>query len=171
MPIKPNISSKTDYALRPSVPSSQKQNATEFNLIVSAIRANYERLILRWSTDITANTILLVGQYILFTDEGIYRVHTSFDVGNPITWDASKVTQIGGSGSGSRPAFADWDASVDAMPTDSDALGSGTAGAILKGDEVIFTAGGNIQGEEWPVNTIGKAKQNSPTDDDHWRLY
>lgn len=99
-PIKPNIGTKTDFASRPSVPSSQKENASEFNLIVAAIRANYERLILRWATDISANEVLPVGQYVVFTDDVIYRIHTSYNVGSPITWDASKATAISGSGGG-----------------------------------------------------------------------
>lgn len=92
-PIKPNIGSKTDFATRPSVPSSQKESATEFNLIVSAIRANYERLILNWNTDILVNTTLPVGQYVLFND-GIYIIDTAYNVGSPITWDDTKATLI-----------------------------------------------------------------------------
>lgn len=67
-------------------------------------------------------------------------------------------------------AFEDWDASGDAMPTDADNLGSGEGGDILKGDRVIFTVGGLIDGIFWPVDSIGTAKQNSPTLDTHWRL-
>lgn len=116
-PIKPNIGTKSDYASRPSVPSSQKENATEFNLIVSALRANYERLILRWATDVSVNEILPVGQYIVFTDEGIYRVHTAFNVGSPITWDVSKVTQIGGGSDHFKGVYADETALNTAHPT------------------------------------------------------
>lgn len=68
-------------------------------------------------------------------------------------------------------AFSDWDASGNIMPVDEDAIGSGVAGAILKGDRVIFTDAGTINGDLWPEGTIGTAKQNSPTLDSHWRLY
>lgn len=68
-------------------------------------------------------------------------------------------------------AFENWDASGDSMPTNSDNLGSGEGGDILKGDRVIFTVGGLINGDFWPVDTIGTAKQNSPTLDTHWRLF
>ena len=76
-------------------------------------------------------------------------------------------------------AFAEWDASGNDMPEDSDAIGSGTSGAILKGDRVIFTEGGtigqldsddNIFSDPWPKRTIGTAMQDSPTEDYHWRL-
>lgn len=99
-PIKPNIATKSNFVSRPSVPSSQKHSAADFNQIVAAIRANYERLILRWATDIVVNTTLPAGQYVVYTDEIIYRVHTAFSVGDPLTWDASKVTAIGGTGGG-----------------------------------------------------------------------
>lgn len=94
VPIKPNIATKSDYASRPSVPSSQKESASEFNQVVAAIRANYERLILNWATDILVNTTLEVGQYILYTDSSIYKIITSYNVGSPITWDASKAILI-----------------------------------------------------------------------------
>lgn len=68
-------------------------------------------------------------------------------------------------------AFADWDASVNAMPTNADNIGSGEGGDILKGDKVIFTSGGTIGGDDWPEGTIGIAKQNSPTLPTHWRLF
>lgn len=68
-------------------------------------------------------------------------------------------------------AFSDWDASVNVMPTDADEVGSGEDGAILKGDQVLFTGAGTINGEFWPETTIGIAKQNSPTLYSHWRLY
>lgn len=170
VPIKPVIGTKTNFAARPSVPSNQKQNATEFNLLVEAVRANYERVILNWDTDIAINTTLVVGQYILFSGS-IYIIDTGYNVGSPITWNGANATVIGGGGSGNRPAFADWDASVDAMPTDSDAIGSGTSGAVIKGDQVVFTDAGNIDGEDWPIGTIGTALQNSPTTDAHWRLF
>lgn len=96
MPIKPNIATKSNFALRPSVPANQKENADEFNLLVTSIRANYDRLLLNWLTDIAANTTLEVGQYILF--DGIqYRIITSYNVGNPITWNAANAEAIGGS--------------------------------------------------------------------------
>jgi len=169
IPIKPVIGTKSNFAARPSVPSSQKQNASEFNLLVEAVRANYERVILNWDTDIPVNTTLIAGQYVLFSGS-IYIIDTGYNVGSPLTWNAGNASVIAG-GSANRPAFADWDASVDAMPTDADGIGSGTTGAIVKGDQVIFTVAGNIGGEDWPINTVGTAKQNSPTLDTHWRLH
>lgn len=94
-PINPNLStSKTDFASRPSVPASQKESATEWNLLVAAVKANYERLILAWSTDVLANTTLVLGQYVLFTDNIIYRINTAYNVSSPITWDAAKATAL-----------------------------------------------------------------------------
>jgi hypothetical protein len=58
-----------------------------------------------------------------------------------------------------------------AMPLDAAAIGSGDSGAIQEGDEVRLSVAGNIGGEDWPVGTIGKALQNSPTLASHWRLY
>jgi hypothetical protein len=86
--------------------------------------------------------------------------------------DTITVTISGGtSTAGTRPGYADWDASGNLMPTDSDALGSGTAGAILKGDMVKFTVAGTIVSQLWPIGTIGIANQNSPTLNTHWRLF
>lgn len=93
-PIKPDIATKEDYALRPSVPSNKKQNATEFNLLVSSVRANYERLILDWTTDVVINTTLLAGQYIRFTDNFIYRITTGYNVGNPLTWVSGNAVAV-----------------------------------------------------------------------------
>lgn len=92
-PIKPSIATKSNYAVRPSVPSSQKQSADEFNLLVSAVRANYERLILNWDTDIGVNDTLPVGQYVL-NDGAVYIITTSYNVGSPITWDDAKATVV-----------------------------------------------------------------------------
>jgi hypothetical protein len=99
IPIKPNIGTKSNLHTRPNIPVSQKENATEFNLLVSSIRANYERLILNWDTDIAVNTILEVNQYVLFTGV-IYRITTSYDVGDPLTWNAANAVSIGGSSGG-----------------------------------------------------------------------
>jgi len=171
VPIKPVIATKTDYASRPSIPSSQKQNATEFNLLVSAIRANYERLILEWSTDIVVNTTLPVGQYVL-KDGIIYKITTSYNVGSPITWDPSKATTI--INTGARPVFVEWDATGDTVPVDADGIGSGAAGAILAGDQFFFGGGGgnfnplSLGDEFFPANTVITAKQNSPTLETHY---
>lgn len=62
-----------------------------------------------------------------------------------------------------------WDPS-GGLPVDADGIGAGTAGAILGGDEVVFSPGGTIDGEFWPDGTLAKAKQNSPTLSSHWRL-
>ncbi len=94
-PIKPNIGTKTDFAARPSVPAGQKESSTEFNLLVAAVRANFERLILDWTTDIPINTTLLVGQYVLFTGT-LYRITTSYSVGSPLTWNGANAVAIGG---------------------------------------------------------------------------
>lgn len=67
-------------------------------------------------------------------------------------------------------AFENWDASGDLLPVNSDNIGSGDGGDILKGDRVIFTTGGNFFGEFWGEDTIATAKQNSPTLESHWRL-
>jgi hypothetical protein len=136
-PIKPNIGSKTDFAPRPSVPASQKENATEFNLLVSAIRANYERLILNWLTDVAANATLDAGQYVLFSGL-FYRIHTSYNVGNPITWDDTKATLISG---GVDHFRGDYDASSNLYPATG---GAGAAGAILAGDTFRVSVGGNL---------------------------
>lgn len=167
VPTKPNIGTKSDYAARPSIPSGQKQNATEFNLLVSAVRANYERLILDWTTDIPVNTTLVVGQYVLFSS-GVYKITTSYSVGSPITWNGANADLII---SGSSKAFADWDLSSDTMPLDADAIGSGASGAIVRGDEIYITVVGDANGEERPVGTIARALQNNPTLDSHWRYF
>lgn len=167
VPINPTIGTKSNFINRPSVPTSQKQSATEFNTLVSAVKANYERLILNWSTDIAVNTTLAVGQYVLFSG-ALYIIDTSYNVGSPLTWNASNATALT---SGGGKAFSDWDLSVNVMPTDSDGVGSGTAGAIVRGDEVYITVEGDANGELRPVGTIGKALQNSPTLDSHWRYY
>jgi hypothetical protein len=72
---------------------------------------------------------------------------------------------------GNKHYRGNWDASGGAMPLDAAAIGSGDSGAIQEGDEVRLSVAGNIGGEDWPVGTIGKALQNSPTLASHWRLY
>lgn len=71
-------------------------------------------------------------------------------------------------------AFEEWDASGDTLPTDSDEIGSGDDGAILKGDRVYFTTAGDFDtglgSETFPAGTIATAKQNSPTLTSHWLL-
>lgn len=108
-------------------------------------------------TELPVANALSGAELIEVVQGGVNKQSTAQDITNLVT--------------SARPSFSDWDASGDAMPTDSDAVGSGAAGAILKGDQVIFTVGGNIRGEDWPAETIGIAKQNSPTLDTHWRLY
>lgn len=97
-PINPNLStSKTDYASRPGIPASQKESATEWNLLVSAVKANYERLILDWTTDILANVTLSVGQYVLYDDGvaiAVYKIITAYNVGSPITWNPANAEII-----------------------------------------------------------------------------
>lgn len=70
-----------------------------------------------------------------------------------------------------RPAFADWDLSGNTMPVNADAIGSGAAGAILRGDEVYFTVAGTANGELRPAGSSAKALRNTPTLDTHWRYY
>lgn len=93
VPIKLNIPEKSNWALRPSVPANQKQNADEYNLLTAAVTANYDRLILNWDTDIPVNTVLTVGQYVL-KDNTVYRIITQYNVGSPITWNASNAESI-----------------------------------------------------------------------------
>ena len=94
MPNKLSIPTKSNFVSRPSVPSNQKQSATEFNALKDTINANYERLILDWSTDIAANVELPVGQKILFTDNVIYKIITAYNVGSPATWDGTKTVRL-----------------------------------------------------------------------------
>lgn len=93
VPIKLNIPEKSNWALRPSVPANQKQNADEYNLLTAAVTANYDRLILNWDTDIPVNAVLTVGQYVL-KDNNVYRIITQYNVGSPITWNASNAESI-----------------------------------------------------------------------------
>lgn len=117
MPIKPNIGTKSDYAIRPSVPANQKESSNEFNLLVQAVRSNYERLILNWTTDIIVNTVLEVGQFVLFTDNAIYRIDTAYNVGNPITWNSGNATIL--FSSAFKGAYASEAALIAAHPTSS----------------------------------------------------
>lgn len=117
VPIKPNIGTKTDFAARPSVPSGQKESATEFNLLVAALRANYERLILDWGTDIVVNTTLEVGQYVRFTDNFIYRIITSYNVGNPLTWVGGNAVAVNSDASKFKGVYVDDTALTTVNPT------------------------------------------------------
>ena len=85
IPIKPEIISKTNFAIRPTVPITQKETAEEFNLLVNSVRANYERLVFDWDTDVANNSVLVVGQYVLY-DTMLYQITTSYNVGSPATW-------------------------------------------------------------------------------------
>ena len=97
IPIKINIPAKSDYVARPSVPSSQKESAAEFNQVIAALRANYDRLIINWDTDIVINTTLEVGQYILYLTS-VYRIIISYNVGSPITWNPANAILMFGTG-------------------------------------------------------------------------
>jgi len=166
VPIKPSIATKTDYAPRPSIPSSQKQNATEFNLIVSAIRANYERVILNWDTDIVINTTLPVGQYVLYSGS-IYIITTAYSVGSPLTWNGANAAAIGSAGAS--PFRGSW-AGTTALPVDADNIGSDTDGDILAGDYWIFTNQVVFGGSVFPPKSVAMAIQNSPTTLAHWTI-
>lgn len=72
------------------------------------------------------------------------------------------VTAIGGVGH----FRGNWSYAAEVLPVDADAVGSGTAGAILAGDEFILSPGGG----DWPEGTIIKARQNTPTTAAHWRF-
>jgi len=84
VPIKLNLPDKTNFVSRPSIPAGQKQSANDYNAIKAAVTANYDRLILDWTTDILVNQILTVGQYILFTD----------NVLTPITWNGANAEEL-----------------------------------------------------------------------------
>jgi hypothetical protein len=163
VPIKPNIGTKTNYINRPSVPSSQKETATEFNLVVESIRANYERLILNWTTDIPINTTLEIGQYVLFTGS-IYRITTSHSVGSPITWDAGNAEVVI---LGANNYIGDWDPTGDVLPTTGDG-GNGPAGVPLKGDRW------RLAGADYKTVSEGstiEAAIDDPQDDGDWNFY
>lgn len=93
MPTKLNIPTKSDFAIRGSVPSSQKQSATEFNQIVAAINANYNRLMFDWNVDIIDGFQLLAGMYVFFSGAG-YRITTEYNVGTPKTWNAANAEPL-----------------------------------------------------------------------------
>jgi len=151
VPVKPNIAAKSNYASRPSIPSSQKESATEFNLIVSSIQANYERLILDWNTDIVVNTTLPVGQYVLYLGT-VYRIDTAYSVGSPLTWDASKATPIGGD------SYRGTWSGTTAFPSTG---GRFTGGVPLKGDRWKLTAQLVVGGNVYDPGTIVEAAVNN----------
>jgi hypothetical protein len=93
-PFKPAIGTKTDFAIRPAVPVGQKEAAAEFNLLVQAVQANFERLILSWETDIGINQVLTAGQYVLYLGS-IFKITTTYSVGSPITWVPANAQLIG----------------------------------------------------------------------------
>jgi hypothetical protein len=63
--------------------------------------------------------------------------------------------------------FPEWDATGNVLPVDGDGVGSGTDGALKRGDEFSFgPGGGTIDGELWPENTIAKYLGSG-----NWRLY
>jgi|SRR5690606_25314124 len=84
-PRKSNVGTKSDFALRASVPLGQKLPASDVNDIVAAINANYERLMFDWTADIMDGFQLIAGMYVFFSGAG-YRIKTSYNVGVPKTW-------------------------------------------------------------------------------------
>jgi hypothetical protein len=94
VPIKLNLADKENFVSRPSIPANKKQSASDYNTIKAAVTANYDRLLLFWSTDVSANQILTVGQYVLYTDDTLYRIITQYDVGSPITWNPANAESI-----------------------------------------------------------------------------
>jgi hypothetical protein len=170
MATKLNIATKSDYALRPSIPTNQKQSATEFNSLVNAINANYERLVLDWSVDVTANSTLAVGQKILFTDGVLYRITTSYNVGNPITWNAANARKV--SSSHLRGAY---DLSIT---NDYPVTGNGSAddGSFVYGDEFYVSVAGTLEltgglgVQPVGIGTIIKYLTGDPTLPASWRV-
>jgi len=94
IPYKPAIGTKTDFAIRPAVPVGQKEAAAEFNLLVQAVQANFERLILSWETDIGINQVLTDGQYVNYLGS-IFEITTTYSVGSPITWNPANAVLVG----------------------------------------------------------------------------
>src|SRR5690606_6993889 len=92
-PRKSNVGTKSDFALRASVPLGQKLPASEVNDIVAAINANYERLMFDWTTDIMDGFQLIAGMYVFFSGAG-YRIKTSYNVGVPKTWNGDNAEPL-----------------------------------------------------------------------------
>ena len=92
------FTSKTNYQSLASVPTGQKLNAiSEWNLGIQDLAdtsdENYERLILNWTNDIIVDQVLALGQYVDYNDV-IYRVTTSYDVGDPKTFTSGNFQEI-----------------------------------------------------------------------------
>lgn len=169
-PIKLNIATKEDFAPRPSVPANKKESASEFNQITNAIKVNYDRLTLMWSTDIAANVDLAVGQYVHFTDNLIYRITTGYNVGNPITWDGTKAAVVNG-------ANRQWRGAYDlSLTNDYPVNGAGSAddGSLVSGDEFYVSEAGtlNVGGSVIDIypNAILKYLTGDPTLPASWKV-
>lgn len=61
-------------------------------------------------------------------------------------------------------------AGTTALPVDADAVGSGTAGAILAGNTFVFTNQVVFGGSVFPAKSIAVALQNTPTTLAHWSI-
>jgi len=57
-----------------------------------------------------------------------------------------------------------------ALPVDADALGSGSAGAILAGNTFVFSNNVSFGGSFFPAKSIAVALQDSPTTLSHWSI-
>jgi hypothetical protein len=68
--------------------------SSEVNEVKNTVNANYERLILEWSADVSANDTLALGQYIEYNDV-LYRVTTSYDVGAGKTFTDANFKIVG----------------------------------------------------------------------------
>lgn len=101
---KTTVGSKSDFALRPSVPLGQKLPASEVNDIVAAINANYERLLLDWDIDVMDGQTVAAGQFV-YNNGDVWQVTTGYNVGAPKTFDEEKATNITGGGTGGKFSF------------------------------------------------------------------
>ena len=91
--------SKVNHQTLPGVDTNAKLNATtEWNSsiqdIVDTSDENYERLTLNWDTDVIANQVIALGQYVDFNDVS-YRCTTSYDVGAGKTFTGANFQAIG----------------------------------------------------------------------------
>ncbi len=147
---------------------------TTENAFWEEVSASVSAAIPEWAAGVYGPGIVIVYHNHSTDGKGLYiltepvRPFSSINIETEITaGDWERLT----ANTASRPAFADWDLSTDTMPVNADAIGSGAAGAILRGDEVYFIVAGNANGEARPAGTSARALQNSPTLDSHWRYY
>lgn len=170
IPIKLTTAEKENYVSRPSVPSNKKESAEEHNSLLAAVKANYDRLLLRWATDISVNQALLAGQYILYIDGVLYRLTTSYSAGSPITWNAANAVRA--SSTHLRGAYN------LSLTNDYPITGVGSAedGSFVFGDEFYISVAGTLSvdglGDDVPinVNAILKYISGDPTLPASWKV-